>query len=31
MEAWEARKQLESGAKCLIAMVFILLAYILMF
>ena len=27
MEAWETRKHSESGAKCLIAMVFILLVY----
>ena len=27
MEAWETRKHFESGAKCLIAMVFILLVY----
>ena len=27
MEAWETRKHFESGAKCLTAMVFILLVY----
>ena len=31
MKAWEARQHLESGVKCLIVMVFILLLYVLMY